>query len=176
MSIRISGKAIVLPLALIVPLVSGACRRAEQQATATAPTATNTAAGTASGGPDGVPAAPPNVDTVVPFETTGVVTRTTMGTGVGSDGMVLISQNRFKPTDPIRLSMWLKDSPAGLQTRAVWYDQNREKVLHEEQKPMNGGKLVTFEYKGKRLKPGKYEVVGYWGGNIVAEHPFTVIR
>jgi hypothetical protein len=174
MSMLVFRKSIVLPLALMVPLAAGACRRAEQQATATTGTPASGTAATATSGTD-VPEAPPVVDTVIAFETAKVVTRTTIGSGAGADGMVMTSQNRFKPGEPIRLSMWLKDSPPALTTRAVWYDA-KEKVVHEEQKAMNGGTKVTFEYKGKRLTPGKYIVVGYWGGNIVAEHPFTVYR
>jgi hypothetical protein len=172
MSMLVFSRSVVLPLALVVPLVSMACRRAEQQATTTT-AASKTSPATASGGPDAVPDAPPAVDTVIAFETAKVVSRTTIGSGTGDDGMVMVTKNRFKPGDPIRLSMWLKESPPALQTRAVWLD-SKEKVLHEQQQPMNGGTKVTFEYKGKRLTPGKYQVIGYWGGNIVAEHPFTV--
>jgi hypothetical protein len=175
MNNRVYGRAIVLPLALTLLVAPGACRRAEQQATTTTPAPANTPAGTASGGPDGVVTAPPNVDTVIAFETAKVVTRTAIGSSVGSDGMVMTSKKEFKAGDPIRLSMWLKDSPASLQMRAAWYD-DKEKLLHEEQKPMNGGTKITFDYKGKRLAPGKYEVVGYWGGNIVAEYEFTVVK
>jgi hypothetical protein len=167
-------RSLVLPLALILSLAATACRRAEQ-ATQTTTGATTTTSATTPGEPAALTTAPPNVDTVIAFETAKVVSRTALGTGGGSDGMVMVSQDRFKPGEPIRLSMWLKDSPPALQTRAVWMD-SKEKVLHEEQKPMNGGTKVTFEYKGKRLTPGKYQVVGYWGGNIVAEYNFTVAK
>ena len=175
MSIRVYGRALVVPLALTLLLAPAGCKRAEQQTTATAPAPADTPAGTASGGPDGVVTAPPNVDTVIAFETDKVMSRSALGSGTGPDGMVMTSKSQFKPGEPIQLSMWVKDSPPALQMRAVWYDA-KEKVLHEEQKPMNGGTKITFDYKGKRLAPGKYEVVGYWGGNIVAEYEFTVAK
>ena len=97
------------------------------------------------------------------------------GTAVDKDGMVSKDQNTLKRGQPLRLSMWLKESPSGLHTSAVVFDEKDEKVT-EDRKPMNGAKTVTFTFDSKKLKPGKYRVVGYWGGNIAAEYVVTVTK
>ena len=71
--------------------------------------------------------------------------------------------------------MWLTQSPSGLQTSAIWYDA-KDKIVSEQRKEMKGAKVVNFTWSVKKPKPGTYRVVGYWGGNIAAEHVFTVTK
>lgn len=84
------------------------------------------------------------------------------------------SDVKVQPGQPVVLTMQLKESPSGLKTTAEWLDDDGDK-LFVEQKPMHGAKLATFTL-GKKLKPGHYRVVGYWGGNVAAEHEFDIRR
>lgn len=96
-----------------------------------------------------------------------------LGTQVGADGTVVTDENIFRPGEPIYLTMRLHESPVGLRTGVKWFDAS-DKQLAAEQKEMDGAKVVTFELRQK-LKPGKYRVEGYWGGNVAAEKPFEVV-
>lgn len=75
--------------------------------------------------------------------------------------------------DIATFTMNLRESPKGLVTRATWKDA-RGKELSSETHAMNGAKTVTFTKKG--LKPGRYKVEGWWGGNLAAETPFEISR
>ncbi len=97
------------------------------------------------------------------------------GSALGTDGMVAAEQETIKRGAPIRLSMWLRESPNGLQTSAQIFDEKDAKVM-EDRKPMNGAKTVTFTFESKKLKPGLYRVVGYWGGNVATEHVLRVTK
>lgn len=85
----------------------------------------------------------------------------------------------LRANDRIFLTMWLVQSPEGLQTSAKWESMDISKVppvtklVWEERKPANGSKVITFELK-KKLKPGRYRVTGYWGGNDACDFDFEV--
>lgn len=97
-----------------------------------------------------------------------------LGSSVGKDGLVAAEQTQFSAGAPIYISMWVKDSPAGLQTSVRWFDAKKKEVAHEE-KAMNGGKTATFQLTQK-LAPGKYHVTCYWGGNEACAHDFEVVK
>jgi hypothetical protein len=97
-----------------------------------------------------------------------------LGADLGADGKVKTESDTFRAGQPIYLTMVLRESPPGLQTRAQWRDA-KEKVLYADQKNMNGAKVVTFTLKETKLKPGPYHVVGYWGGNIAADKKFEIV-
>jgi hypothetical protein len=100
------------------------------------------------------------------------VDRCLLGSAIGADGNVTTAQMSFHPGEPMRLTLWLRDSPSGLQTSAHWLTA-KGKEIAMEQKPMNGGKVATFTLD-KKLKPGKYHVTGLWGGNVACESDFEV--
>jgi hypothetical protein len=75
--------------------------------------------------------------------------------------------------DTVNFTMKLRESPKGLVTRATWKDA-KGKELSSETHPMNGAMSVTFTKKG--LKPGRYKVEGWWGGNLAAEKAFEIAR
>jgi hypothetical protein len=102
-------------------------------------------------------------------------TQTRLGSATGPDGTVTAEKDTFKSGEPIILSMVIQQSPAHLQMSARWYDA-KDKIIEEDRRPMNGTKVVAFKYIGKKLKPGTYRVVGYWGGNVAAEKTFTVTK
>jgi hypothetical protein len=96
-----------------------------------------------------------------------------LGTKLGADGAVAEESATFGEGEPVYLTLSLRESPAGLQTHAVWLDAgNRE--IGKELHPMNGAKVVTFAMT-KRLAPGRYRVEGYWGGNVAADKTFEVV-
>jgi hypothetical protein len=90
------------------------------------------------------------------------------------DGVVASEQMQFLPGKPVYLTMWLKESPAGLQTSVRWFDAKHKEVLFDS-KPMNGSKVATF-VMNQKLKPGKYHVTGYWGGNEACDYDFEVVK
>lgn len=110
---------------------------------------------------------------------TALVEQTTsarLGSHANPDGIVIEEKSTFKVGEPLILSMTVQQSPAGLQMSAVWED-GKGKTLDKDRKSMNGAKVATFAYAGKKkLAPGDYKVVGYWGGNIAAERKFTVTK
>jgi hypothetical protein len=102
-----------------------------------------------------------------------ILDKSALGRDLAPDGTVSQEEILFSPGQPVSLTIWLKQSPPGLATSVKWLDAN-EKEIAREQRPMNGAKVTTFTMKQK-LGPGKYHVVGYWGGNVVADKTFEVI-
>jgi hypothetical protein len=156
-------------------LIVASCRReaAAPQAgtTTTTPSSTST---TLTGTPQDLSNATVNT-VIVPPDTAVYVDNARLGSAVGADGMVSEEKTEFARGEDVRLSMWFRQSPAGLQA-SVKLEDEAGKELDAEHKPMNGQKNVTFTVGDRKLKPGKYKVTGYWGGNIAAEYEFTVKR
>jgi hypothetical protein len=115
------------------------------------------------------------VKKVLPLTAVESLTQTHLGSVTAPDGTVTVDKDTFKSGEPIILSMVIQQSPAELQMSARWYDA-KDKIIADNRKEMNGAKIATFSYSGKKLKPGTYRVVGYWGGNIAAEKAFTVTK
>ena len=90
------------------------------------------------------------VDTVI-HPAPRFIDESLLGAQVGADGKVTGESKSFRQGQPIYLTM----------------------VLTE--KNMNGAKVATFKLSEAKLKPGKYHVVGYWGGNIAADRTFEVV-
>jgi hypothetical protein len=109
---------------------------------------------------------------VVRPDVPNVLDKSLLGSKLAADGTVAEESATFKPGEVVALSIWLKQSPPGLNTGAIWYGKD-DKVLAREKRPMNGGMVATYSLKQK-LKPGKYRVEGYWGGNVVADKTFDV--
>ena len=103
-----------------------------------------------------------------------ILDKSALGSKLAPDGTVAEESSSFKAGEPIALTIWLKQSPAGLATSATWFDADDKKIAHE-QRVMNGAKVATFTLSEARLKPGKYHVVGYWGGNIAADKTFEIV-
>ena len=102
-----------------------------------------------------------------------VIDRCEAGAKLGPDGLVSTPTTTFKPTDPIHLSMWLRESPDELQLsmRVIDADDNEIGVAHRDN--AGGAKAVTLKI-GEPLKPGKYQLEGFWGGNLVCEKGIEV--
>jgi hypothetical protein len=135
------------------------------------------------------PAAPARprrvITTVVPEDARGekkrifvkpvpdILDKSALGRDLAPDGTVAREDMLFSPGQPVSLTIWLKQSPPGLATSVKWLDA-KDKVLAQEQHPMNGAKMTTFTLR-RKLAPGSYHVIGYWGGNVVADKTFEVI-
>ena len=101
------------------------------------------------------------------------IDRAFLGNELNADGIVAKENDTIPAGQPVYLTMVFKESPAGLQARAVWMTRKKE-TIRIDRKEMNGGKIATFGMSDQ-LKPGRYKVVGYWGGNIAAEREFEVV-
>jgi hypothetical protein len=97
-----------------------------------------------------------------------------LGTELRQDGTVAVENPVVPAGKPIYLTLFLRESPPGLQTSAVWMDKNK-KQLRTQRKVMNGAKVTTFAFADPKAKPGRYKVVAYWGGNIATEREFEVL-
>jgi len=102
-----------------------------------------------------------------------VLQRSAMGSRLGPDGNVAESQDVFKPGEPVYVTMWLKESPVGLQTSVRFSDTNKKDVAWLR-KDMHGEKVVTFKLDTAKLHPGEYHVRCYWGMNIEREYDFRI--
>ena len=159
--------------ALLLPLAfAGLCGRRETTTTVT--TTTNAPAKVT------VRTIPENErkkreDSVVRLDQPYFMKKSLLGSKLGPDGNVAEEKKTFQKGEPVYLTLLLKDSPAGLQTRATWLREGDKGELHTEMRAMNGAKAVTFALGDPNLKPGKYRVIGYWGGNVAADKPFEIV-
>jgi hypothetical protein len=92
-----------------------------------------------------------------------------------ADGNVTEEKRTAKVGDIVYLTMYLRESPVGLKTQVKWTDEHK-KELKREEREMKGTKVVTYGFVTMGLKPGKYHVEGYWGGNLAAEKDFEVTK
>ena len=115
------------------------------------------------------------VNTVIPVGQPEVLTQSKLGSKLGQDGNVTEEKTSFSRIEPVYLTMWLKESPPGLQTSVRWFDSTGI-VVSEERMPMHGAKVATFKLGVKGPKAGDYRAVGFWGGNIAVEYDFKVTK
>lgn len=98
--------------------------------------------------------------------------KSTLGDRLDAKGEVESDNATIEAGSPVYLTLYLKESPVGLQTGAVWY--KGDKAFRRDVKPAAGAKIITFTLDDKKLEPGKYRVVGYWGGNVAADKQFEI--
>lgn len=112
------------------------------------------------------------VKSVIPLQVQ-VLERSDLGSTLGPDGNVTASQSVFTRGQPVYVSMWLKESPGGLQTSVLFTDAHAKQVAWLK-KSMHGEKIVTFKLDTTTLDPGKYHAQCYWGMNIERDYDFTI--
>ena len=78
----------------------------------------------------------------------------------------------FAQGEPIQLALQLNEAPEGLVVAARLLDSDREEIAYVKE-PATGKKSATVAITNK-VKSGSYTLEGYWGGNLVCEHPVTV--
>lgn len=163
-------KRLTIIFSAVAALCIASCRREAPQQTTTA-AGSGAQTGTVAGEPKDLRNA--RVNAVLAPDTGQYVTNARIGPALGADGMVAEEKTEFTAGQDIHLSLWLKESPPGLQTSARVEDPSGKEV-DIELKPMKGEKTVTFTLGDRKLAPGKYKVTGYWGGNVAAEYEITV--
>ena len=136
------------------------CQREQTQ------TATNTAPTTTVAKPQNLGAA--KVDATLPMNAAASFVQSQLGDGKAAKAT-------FKSGEPIIVTLTLRDSPKGVQLTSKWYD-SKNKVMKEDKKELLGQNTATFEWSGKKLKPGKYRVVSMWGANVAGDHKFEVVK
>ena len=86
-------------------------------------------------------------------------------------GLVSEPKTEFRAKETIHLMMHLRDAPPGLAVRVAAFDEKGKEVA-SEQKPAEGAEILTLRLG--TLKPGKYTLRGYWGGNEACERKIEV--
>lgn len=112
------------------------------------------------------------VNVVVPVLPPSFLDHCAIGAEVDAAGNVSKSTESFQVGQKIYFTMWLKESPAALQTSARWTEKTGTEII-DQRHPMNGAKVVTFVLD-KKLKPGEYKVQGFWGGNPACDYTFRL--
>lgn len=99
-----------------------------------------------------------------------VITECRTGNALDANGLVATKQTKFTSQEKIHTSIWLKESPAKLvmSVRALRGDDEVAQV----NKPANLANTMTITLGP--LKPGKYKLETYWGGNVVCEQEIEV--
>lgn len=96
-----------------------------------------------------------------------------LSTKVDGQGNAVDDEAVIPKGSPAFFTMYIRESPAGLHTRAVWMDASHKEIGKEERE-MKGAKVATYKLDTTKLNPGKYVVQGYWGGNLAVEKEFDV--
>jgi len=104
-----------------------------------------------------------------------VLTRCEAGTRLGEDGLVAEPASTMRPDEPVYLSMWLAQAPEGLQVALRVLDGDENEIGTARRDDAGGVRAVTLQI-GEELKPGKYKLEGFWGGNLVCEKNVEVTR
>lgn len=112
-----------------------------------------------------------NVESLLPT-VPPVASKCLAGAKLGPDGTVTEPKNVFSPSEPLHLTMWLNESPAGLQVAMSAKDQSGEEVARATREA-GGAKTVTLRFDNP-LPRGTYNLEGYWGGNLACEQTVVV--
>jgi hypothetical protein len=104
-----------------------------------------------------------------------VLSRCEAGSQLGGDGLVATPATTFGEKDSIYLSMWLAEAPEGLQLSMRVVDDEGKEIGTARRDDAGGARAVTLQV-GETLKPGRYELEGFWGGNLVCEREISVVR
>lgn len=117
---------------------------------------------------------PPAAATVAPPpEEKPVLEQAKLGSTLGRRLNVEEEKTSFTRDEPVYLTMWLLESPPGLQAGVRWFDDTGI-VVSEERRPMFGMKEATFLLAIKRPKAGNYRAVGFSGDRIAVEYNFVI--
>ena len=103
-----------------------------------------------------------------------VLSRCEAGSQLGNDGLVATPAVTFGENDAIYLSMWLRQAPEGLQLSMRVLDADGNELGTARRDDAGGARAVTL-HVGEELEPGKYELEGFWGGNLVCEKAISVL-
>ncbi len=113
------------------------------------------------------------VNVEVPVHEISVLERSALGSKIDKDGNVTDSKDTFKAGEPLYVTMWLKQSPGGLQTSVRFLDAH-EKEIAWPKTNMKGEKVVTQRLDTSKLAPGAYHAICYWGMDEERDYQFTI--
>jgi hypothetical protein len=99
--------------------------------------------------------------------------RCEIGSRLGEQRTVAETTNEFRTGETIYLTMWLNESPPGLQAALVVKGPDGEEAGRLS-RDVAGEKSVTFGFD-RALKPGTYLLEGYWGANIACEEEIKIV-
>ena len=116
------------------------------------------------------------VNAALPLNAAESLSQSHIGGATGPDGTVTADKTTFKTGEPVFVTLTLRDALKGVELSARWYDAKNKQLAEEKKELSAGQRSVTFQWKGKPLKPGKYRVVTYWGENIAGDHAFEVTK
>jgi hypothetical protein len=97
-----------------------------------------------------------------------VLSRCEAGSRLDEQGLVEQPASSFDTDEPVYLSMWLAEAPEGLQVALRVLDDEGNEVGTARRDDAGGVRAVTLRV-GEELRPGKYKLEGFWGGNLVCE-------
>jgi len=97
-----------------------------------------------------------------------VLSRCEAGSQLGPNGLVSVPASTFGTSDPVYLTMWLKEAPDELQVSLRVLDANEDEIGVARRNDVGGAKAVTL-HVGEELEAGRYKLEGFWGGNLVCE-------
>lgn len=103
-----------------------------------------------------------------------VLSRCEAGSQLGNDQLVAKPADTFRVGEPVYLSMWLAESPEGLQVAMRVLDERENEIGTARRDDAGGARAVTLQV-GEELEPGRYKLEGFWGGNLVCEKQISVL-
>ncbi len=104
-----------------------------------------------------------------------VLSRCEAGSRLGNDNLVATPASKFGENDEIYMSMWLSHAPEGLQLSMRVLDADDNEIGTATRDDAGGARAATIQV-GEPLKPGRYTLQGFWGGNMVCEKQISVVR
>jgi hypothetical protein len=97
-----------------------------------------------------------------------VLSRCEAGSRLDAQGLVAQPASTFEADEPVVLSMWLAQAPEGLQVALRVLDDEENEIGTARRDDVGGVRAVTLRV-GEELRPGRYKLEGFWGGNLVCE-------
>lgn len=108
------------------------------------------------------------VNAVLPMNASESLVQSRLGDGK-------VDKTTFKPGEPIVVTLTLRDNPKGVELKTQWLDA-KGRMMKEDKQELFGQKTAQFSWSGKKLKPGNYRAVSYWGENVAGDHKFAVTK
>ena len=165
------SKLMALLFALMLPLLTVACRTHEQ---AEVDDQDDTAA-TAS--EQEVPATDREGD-LNPVEAQTMIDDVTIGKQVGADGMIATENqgDDFAPGETVHLTMNVADAPAGSSVKVVWFGPGEQQVGEQVKQVETGAKYLTFETADTNSwQKGDYRAEVWVGDEKVNTQQFQIV-
>lgn len=162
-------KAMILVMVAAFGLLTVSCKKTEEAATGSEPTATQATtseiAGTTS----------PN--DLNPVQAQSFIDDVTIGHEVGADGTVPAGKtgDDFAPGEMVYITMKVKDAPAGSAVKVVFNGTNNASVGEETKDVPAGATFISFSKDTKGWPKGDYSADVWIGDEKVNTQHFQVV-